>query len=1106
MIGRGDDCDICIKLPYVSRRHVFVSVDENGQVVMENLCKKKDMTLLNGGPISERAVLKNKDIITVCDRRFQWICSEFILCPDDECILPAADPKSKVFKKSGKENNTNSANRARVQSAKKKVTPAKKQSALKSKKDNSNLLKANDEMEDIFSSVTKKKGASSSRKSLAANGNSKGPVLDTKIPLPTPGRKQSSSKKKESDERPSRLATPLRTMINSRRQESAEKVNRIDTPMRKEIEAKALNKGVKPAAKKSHRIDTPMRKEIEAKASKKSDQGESKAMNRIDTPMRKEIEAKALKKSDQDEAKATSRIGTPMRKEIEARASKMTEEDFQSPQKESGKKISQSRRKSFNALPKSAQKFFEQHDGKAATTPEPRKMQDDESESESESESEASETYPSKEVEDPERVVIEKELEAHGLCPSAYKDWSVEALSQRLDSLCVGDNLQDCDKEFYPGAYRDDEEQAYEDDEYEGAEDYEGEQEYEGAEGDYEGEEMLSDAYTTPRKTPIKFLGRKTEFKTPANESEREYEHYGVHWSYSDYEEEHVPDTPTTTHHKPKLADGSHDEIEALSEKLCSATLEDAANVAPQPARRKSMRIAKKTAEKVKQPASSKKSAEEDILFNTTEPEIVLEAASKEPVVNTNDSAMEVESSSKTPARRKSLRIVQKAGGEESNDVSPDDQAIIQEDDDRCQATLQAEEAAEVASEEEEEETVIQAISEEKEDIVDQVASEEEEETVIQATPEEKEDVVDQIPLEEEEEELVDQGASEDEEEQADVTSEEEESEPTLVPEEEKTKVVVEGVDIILSNTKDTDCSETPSSPALNVSEVVEAGSVEDNMDVSSEADNNEEKLTANSIEVATEEPSQENTEVEVNVTKEDAFESDNAEVASPCPPVSNRRKSLRHVKAVADVPDVVSEASEPTNHDEAPIRQQFTEMKVNDLRQILKSVSESGSGRKADLVERLTRIYFSSSPAEQTKLLNPDSECEDEMRCIVIPSLLKVPELKQFLHEHNVEVKGTMRKADLVALANDVVKEEEKSIIETSDEGEQFLKDSHDMLWKPVARNLNDEIYNGMVVGYLPATKDDPYELFRVRLVGGGVEDLEVDELQEAIDLFESS
>ena len=82
LIGRGAWCDIRINLPYVSRKHAFVSVDESGNVRLENLCKTEGLTHLNDEELpcgSDPVLLKHGDVFRLCDRRFQWRCSEHLL-------------------------------------------------------------------------------------------------------------------------------------------------------------------------------------------------------------------------------------------------------------------------------------------------------------------------------------------------------------------------------------------------------------------------------------------------------------------------------------------------------------------------------------------------------------------------------------------------------------------------------------------------------------------------------------------------------------------------------------------------------------------------------------------------------------------------------------------------------------------------------------------------------------------------------------------------------------------------------------------------------------------------------------------------------------------
>lgn len=70
-MGRKEDCDICIRVPYVSRQHARL-VMEDGSVWLTPLSKNQH-TFLNDEPLTESTELINGDVISVGGREFKYV-------------------------------------------------------------------------------------------------------------------------------------------------------------------------------------------------------------------------------------------------------------------------------------------------------------------------------------------------------------------------------------------------------------------------------------------------------------------------------------------------------------------------------------------------------------------------------------------------------------------------------------------------------------------------------------------------------------------------------------------------------------------------------------------------------------------------------------------------------------------------------------------------------------------------------------------------------------------------------------------------------------------------------------------------------------------------
>ncbi|XP_029564636.1 proliferation marker protein Ki-67 isoform X4 [Salmo trutta] len=71
LFGRKPDCDICIKLPEVSKEHCRIELNENNEVILTNL-SSTNPTRVNGEVLQESERLKHGDLITIIDRSFRF--------------------------------------------------------------------------------------------------------------------------------------------------------------------------------------------------------------------------------------------------------------------------------------------------------------------------------------------------------------------------------------------------------------------------------------------------------------------------------------------------------------------------------------------------------------------------------------------------------------------------------------------------------------------------------------------------------------------------------------------------------------------------------------------------------------------------------------------------------------------------------------------------------------------------------------------------------------------------------------------------------------------------------------------------------------------------
>ncbi|XP_020309242.1 proliferation marker protein Ki-67 isoform X3 [Oncorhynchus kisutch] len=71
LFGRKPDCDICVKLPEVSKEHCRIELNENNKVILTNL-SSTNPTRVNGEVLQLSEHLKHGDLITIIDRSFRF--------------------------------------------------------------------------------------------------------------------------------------------------------------------------------------------------------------------------------------------------------------------------------------------------------------------------------------------------------------------------------------------------------------------------------------------------------------------------------------------------------------------------------------------------------------------------------------------------------------------------------------------------------------------------------------------------------------------------------------------------------------------------------------------------------------------------------------------------------------------------------------------------------------------------------------------------------------------------------------------------------------------------------------------------------------------------
>ncbi|XP_055780458.1 proliferation marker protein Ki-67 isoform X2 [Salvelinus fontinalis] len=71
LFGRKPDCDICVKLPEVSKEHCRIELNENNEVILTNL-SSTNPTRVNGEVLPQSERLKHGDLITIIDRSFRF--------------------------------------------------------------------------------------------------------------------------------------------------------------------------------------------------------------------------------------------------------------------------------------------------------------------------------------------------------------------------------------------------------------------------------------------------------------------------------------------------------------------------------------------------------------------------------------------------------------------------------------------------------------------------------------------------------------------------------------------------------------------------------------------------------------------------------------------------------------------------------------------------------------------------------------------------------------------------------------------------------------------------------------------------------------------------
>ncbi|NXA03241.1 KI67 protein, partial [Sapayoa aenigma] len=71
LFGRKGECDIRMRLPWVSNEHCKIEINENKEAVLTNL-SAVNPTQLNGVCLERPVALKHGDVLTIIDRSFRW--------------------------------------------------------------------------------------------------------------------------------------------------------------------------------------------------------------------------------------------------------------------------------------------------------------------------------------------------------------------------------------------------------------------------------------------------------------------------------------------------------------------------------------------------------------------------------------------------------------------------------------------------------------------------------------------------------------------------------------------------------------------------------------------------------------------------------------------------------------------------------------------------------------------------------------------------------------------------------------------------------------------------------------------------------------------------
>ncbi|NXR26952.1 KI67 protein, partial [Cinclus mexicanus] len=69
--GRKAECDIRMRLPWVSHEHCKIEINENKQAVLTNL-STVNPTQLNGACFEQPVPLRHGDVLTIIDRSFRF--------------------------------------------------------------------------------------------------------------------------------------------------------------------------------------------------------------------------------------------------------------------------------------------------------------------------------------------------------------------------------------------------------------------------------------------------------------------------------------------------------------------------------------------------------------------------------------------------------------------------------------------------------------------------------------------------------------------------------------------------------------------------------------------------------------------------------------------------------------------------------------------------------------------------------------------------------------------------------------------------------------------------------------------------------------------------